>query len=95
MRQASIVILDEPTSALDAITEFELMESFKRLASGRTSIVISHRLSTIRDADRIIVLGAGRVVESGKPSELLAMRGHFHRFHHATHAGAMGVEVTA
>jgi ATP-binding cassette subfamily B protein/subfamily B ATP-binding cassette protein MsbA len=95
IRQASIVILDEPTSALDATTEIELMESFKRLANGRTSIVISHRLSTIRDADRVIVLSEGRVVESGKPFELLALRGHFHRFHHAAHYGASEREVTA
>jgi ATP-binding cassette subfamily B protein/subfamily B ATP-binding cassette protein MsbA len=95
VRPASIVILDEPTSALDAATEFELMESFKRIAKGRTSIVISHRFSTIRDVDRVIVLSEGRVVESGEPLELLAMRGHFHRFHHAAHHGAKGREVIA
>jgi ATP-binding cassette subfamily B protein/subfamily B ATP-binding cassette protein MsbA len=95
VRQAPIVILDEPTSSLDSATELQLMEGFKRLTEGRTSIIISHRLSTIRDADRVIVLREGRVVESGKTTELLAMRGHFHRFHHATYHGTANQEVVA
>jgi ATP-binding cassette, subfamily B, bacterial len=95
VRHASIVILDEPTAALDAATETELMASFKRLTEGRTSIVISHRLSTIRDADRIIVLSEGRVVESGTPTELLARRGHFYRLHHAANFGAVDGQVSA
>jgi ATP-binding cassette subfamily B protein/subfamily B ATP-binding cassette protein MsbA len=93
VRQARIVILDEPTSALDAATESELMESFRRLVDGRTSIVVSHRLSTIRNVDRVVVLSEGRVVESGTPAELLGMRGHFHRFYHAAHRGTTGLEV--
>ena len=93
VRHASIVILDEPTAALDAATETELMASFKRLTQGRTSIVISHRLSTIRDADRIIVLSEGRVVESGTPAELLARRGHFYRLHQAAYFGAVDGQV--
>jgi ATP-binding cassette subfamily B protein/subfamily B ATP-binding cassette protein MsbA len=95
VRHASIVILDEPTAALDAATETELMASFKRLTEGRTSIVISHRLSTIRDADRIIVMSEGRVVESGKPAELLARRGYFHRLYQAAYFGAVDGPVTA
>ena len=95
IRQASLVILDEPTSSLDAVTENELMESFKQLTAGRTSIVISHRLSTIRDADRIIVLSEGRVVESGTPAELIAERGHYHRFYQAAFHGATNGEGVA
>lgn len=95
VRHASIVILDEPTAALDAATETELMASFKRLTQGRTSIVISHRLSTIRDAGRIIVLSEGRVVESGTAAELLARRGHFHRLHQAAYFGAVDGGIRA
>ena len=95
VRQASLVILDEPTSSLDAVTENELMESFKRLTAGRTSIVISHRLSTVRDADRIIVLNEGRLVESGKPAELIAERGHYHRLYQAAYHGATNGEEVA
>jgi ATP-binding cassette subfamily B protein/subfamily B ATP-binding cassette protein MsbA len=95
VRQASLVILDEPTSSLDAITENELMENLKRLTAGRTSIIISHRLSTVRDADRIIVLSEGRVVEAGKPAELIADRGHYHRFYQATYHGATNGEGAA
>jgi ATP-binding cassette subfamily B protein/subfamily B ATP-binding cassette protein MsbA len=95
VRQASLVILDEPTSSLDAVTESELMENLKRLTAGRTSIVISHRLSTVRDADRIIVLSEGRVVEAGKPAELIAERGHYHRFYQAAYSGATNGEGTA
>jgi ABC-type multidrug transport system fused ATPase/permease subunit len=94
VRQASLVILDEPTSSLDAVTESELMDNLKRLTAGRTSIVISHRLSTVRDADRIIVLNEGRVVEAGKPAELIAERGHYHRFYQATYHGATNGEGT-
>jgi ATP-binding cassette, subfamily B, bacterial len=83
VRRASLVILDEPTSALDPVTERELMEGFKRLTAGRTAIVISHRLSTVRDVDRVIVLDHGRLVETGTPAELLARRGHYHRFYQA------------
>jgi ATP-binding cassette subfamily B protein/subfamily B ATP-binding cassette protein MsbA len=95
VRQASLVILDEPTSSLDAVTENELMDSFKHLTAGRTSIVISHRLSTVRDADRIIVLSEGRLVESGKPAELIAERGHYHRFYQAAYHGATNGEEVA
>jgi ATP-binding cassette subfamily B protein/subfamily B ATP-binding cassette protein MsbA len=95
VRHASLVILDEPTAALDAATEAELMTSFRRLTEGRTSIVISHRLSTIRDADRIIVLDRGRVVEAGTHADLLARRGHFYGLHRAAFFGAVDGQVCA
>jgi ATP-binding cassette subfamily B protein/subfamily B ATP-binding cassette protein MsbA len=95
IRDASIVVLDEPTAALDAATEAELMASFKRLAEGRTTIVVSHRMSTIRDADRILVLDDGQLVESGSPAELFARRGHFHRLQQAAYLGAADGQVSA
>jgi ATP-binding cassette subfamily B protein len=77
VRDAPIVILDEPASALDEDTERSLAASFARVLDGRTAIVISHRLESIRDADEIIVLGGGRVVEAGTHNELLARGEHY------------------
>ena len=75
MRDADVLILDEPTAALDARAEFEVFERFKDLSRGRTAVLISHRFSTVRMADRIVVLGGGRVVESGSHFDLVAARG--------------------
>lgn len=74
-REASLLILDEPTSNLDARAEFELFSRFRELAHGRTAILVSHRFSTVRMADRILVLNGGRIVESGSHDELLAQGG--------------------
>lgn len=74
-RPASLLILDEPTANLDARTEFELFTRFKQLSSGRTTLLISHRFTTIGLADRIAVLAGGRVVETGGHRELLERRG--------------------
>jgi ATP-binding cassette, subfamily B, bacterial len=76
-RDASVLILDEPTSNLDAKAEFELFNRFRKLAEGRTTILISHRFSTVRMADRIIVLDQGRIVESGTHHELIDSKGHY------------------
>ena len=65
MRDARILLLDEPTSALDAQAEFELFARLRSLARGRTAIYISHRFSTVRQADRILFLEHGRLVEEG------------------------------
>lgn len=74
-RRASLLILDEPTSNLDARAEFELFSRFRELARGRTAILVSHRFSTVRMADRILVLHGGRIVEAGPHDELLARGG--------------------
>jgi ATP-binding cassette subfamily B protein len=71
-RDSQILILDEPTSALDAEAEYEVFQRFFDLAEGRTAILISHRLSTVRMAERIYVLERGRIVESGSHDELMS-----------------------
>lgn len=77
LKDPKILILDEATSALDTITEERIQESFEELAKGRTTIVIAHRLSTVKDADRIVVIEDGLIVEEGSHDELLAMNGHY------------------
>jgi len=71
LRDSQVIVLDEPTSALDAKAEFEVFEKFRQLVEGRSAILISHRLSTVRMADRIYVLENGRIVESGTHKELV------------------------
>jgi ATP-binding cassette subfamily B protein len=75
LRDAPILVLDEPTSALDALAEAEVFDAFRRLSAGRTAILVSHRFSTVRLADRIFVLADGRLAESGNHAELMAAGG--------------------
>jgi ATP-binding cassette subfamily B protein len=77
MRDAQVLILDEPTAALDARAEFEVFRRFKELSEGRTAVLISHRFSSVRMADRILVLADGTVEASGTHEELLAARGRY------------------
>lgn len=76
---AKILVLDEPTAALDVRAEAELYDRFLDITVGLTTIVISHRYSTVRRADRIVVLDGGRVAETGGHDELMAARGRYHR----------------
>jgi ATP-binding cassette subfamily B protein len=75
MRSAQLLILDEPTAALDARAEYEVFVRFNQLMAGRMAVVISHRFSTVRMADRIVVLGDGRVIEEGTHEGLVARGG--------------------
>lgn len=78
VRDPKIIILDEATSALDNVSEHHVQSAMKRLIEGRTTFIVAHRLTTIRDADRIVVMKNGRAVESGTYEELLAKRGEFY-----------------
>lgn len=75
LRDAPILLLDEPTSALDASAEATIQEALNRLSQGRTTLVIAHRLATIRDADKIVVMDKGRVIDEGRHEELLSRGG--------------------
>jgi ATP-binding cassette subfamily B protein len=77
VRDSQIIVLDEPTSALDVKTEYEVFQRFRKLLDGRTAILISHRFSTVRMADRIFVIDEGSILESGSHSELMYYGGKY------------------
>ncbi len=77
LRNPPILVLDEATSSLDTETERQVQEALDRLAEGRTTIAIAHRLSTVYDADQIVVLDGGQVVERGTHDELVLLGGRY------------------
>jgi ATP-binding cassette subfamily B protein len=77
MKEAQLLILDEPTSALDARAEYEVFQRFAELTKGKTAVLISHRFSTVRMANRILVLDKGHLLEIGSHEELLALNGRY------------------
>ena len=90
LKNAPILILDEPTSALDLETEHSLLEALERLAQGRTTFIIAHRLSLVRRANRIVVLQDGQIAETGTHDELLSRHGVYARFYELQSRPAAG-----
>jgi ATP-binding cassette subfamily B protein len=79
IRDPRVIILDEATSALDVISEKEVQNAIDNLVRGRTTFIVAHRLSTIRQANKVIVMKEGRAVEVGEPEELMRRNGEFAR----------------
>jgi subfamily B ATP-binding cassette protein MsbA len=95
LKDAPILLLDEATSALDSESESLVQAALRRLMAGRTTLVIAHRLSTVRDADQIVVLEAGCVIETGRHDELVAQGGIYARLHRLQLSDDAGAERTA
>ena len=81
-----MLILDEATSSIDTRTEIRIQKAFAKMMEGRTSFIVAHRLSTIREADVILVMRDGRIVEQGKHEELLARGGFYARLYNSQFA---------
>jgi ATP-binding cassette, subfamily B, bacterial len=92
LKAPDVVVLDEATAHLDSESEVAVQRALKTALAGRTSIVIAHRLSTVRDADQILVVDAGRIVERGRHPELLAAAGLYAELYHTQFADQGGDE---
>jgi subfamily B ATP-binding cassette protein MsbA len=92
IKNAPILILDEATSSLDSEAELEVQRALDALMAGRTTLVIAHRLSTVKNADHIVVLADGRIVEEGRHAELLKANGEYRRLYELQFAQFEGVE---
>lgn len=92
-RNASILIMDEPTASLDVEAEYELFQRLRKLANGRTTLLISHRFSTVSMADKILVMDRGRIVEAGSHRELLARDGQYAGMFHLARENFPGHET--
>ena len=78
-----MLILDEATSSIDARTEIKIQKSFKEMMEGRTSFIVAHRLSTIKEADLILVMSNGKIIEQGKHEELLTKQGAYYELYNS------------
>jgi ABC-type multidrug transport system fused ATPase/permease subunit len=87
LKDAPVLVLDEPTASVDSKTEGLILDALDRLMDGRTTLIVAHRLSTLRNVDSIIVLDGGRVVERGTEEELLTLGGLYAQFHDAQRSG--------
>ncbi len=94
LKNAPILILDEATSALDSVTENIIQDSLKNLMQNKTTLVIAHRLSTLKIMDRILVFEKGEIVEDGSHQQLLALNGHYKKLWEAQVGGIPSVDIT-
>ena len=78
-----MLILDEATSSIDILTEVRVQDAFKKMMEGRTTFIVAHRLSTIKEADQILVMNQGKIIETGNHDELLAKNGFYARLYNS------------
>ena len=90
LKNPPVLILDEATSSIDTRTEIRVQKAFSRMMEGRTSFIVAHRLSTIREADVILVMRDGRIVEKGRHKELLRKNGFYAEIYNSQFAPSTG-----